>query len=248
MHALAIHRADKQADGAHHDDRVGGFDGDNDVVKLLLAAEAEELHAGLGHALGCIAKARHDAVREGAVVDADTDGGAMCAAEAEEGDEALADLADALGEVVVGVVGAEGACAIDVVARIDAHFLHKLRGHVGGFRVEVDVGHEGRVAPLLVQSFTDNAEVTGLAYALGGEADVFGAGACHADRLNDGRIRVHGRYVGHGLDAYGVIPAQRGVTNGDYRGRSSFQFVLNLNWTLANSSLALTIFFLSPSL
>ena len=172
----------------------------------------------------------------------------MCAAEAEEGDEAFADLADSLGEVVVGVVSTEGACAVHVVAWVDTHFFHELGGHVCGFRVEVDVSHEGRVAPLLVQSFTDNAEVSGLAYALGGEADVFGAGACHADRLNDGRIRVHGRYVGHGLDAYGVIPAQRGVTNGDYQGRSSFQFVLNLNWTLANSSLALTIFFLSPSL
>ena len=123
-----------------------------------------------------------------------------------------------------------------------------MAAHLCGFRVEVDVGHEGRMAAQLVESTADEAEVTGLAYALGCEADVFGAGACHADRLNDGRIRVHGRYVGHGLDAYGVIPAQRGVTNGDYRGRSSFQFVLNLNWTLANSSLALTIFFLSPSL
>ena len=62
VHVVAVHLVDKQTHCAHHDDCVGSLDGNHHIVKLLLLADAQKLHAALDDSLGSVAIARHDAV------------------------------------------------------------------------------------------------------------------------------------------------------------------------------------------
>ena len=102
-HAFGLHGAAQQAHALHHHHGVGGFDADDDIQELLLHAHAQELHARLHDAGGRVAIARHDAVGERAVVHADAHGGAMLTADVEEGHEAVLNLAELGGVLLVGI-------------------------------------------------------------------------------------------------------------------------------------------------
>ena len=44
-HSLLVHLLDEQAHGLHHDHTVAGLDRDDHVAEVLIATDAEELHA-----------------------------------------------------------------------------------------------------------------------------------------------------------------------------------------------------------
>ena len=73
VHVGLVHLGNEQAHGAHHDDGVGGLDGNHNIVELLLLADAQELETALYDALWGIAVAVADAVgqREADAADAE---------------------------------------------------------------------------------------------------------------------------------------------------------------------------------
>ena len=64
LHPLFLHLIYQQANGANHNDCVAGLDGNDDIAEMLLHADTQELQTRLHHTFGCIAIARHDAVRQ----------------------------------------------------------------------------------------------------------------------------------------------------------------------------------------
>ena len=140
-------------------------------------------------------------------------------AQAEEGDEAVAYLLQLPGILLVGVFQVlEGAGGIHIVARVDAHLLHILGGHVGHAGVEVYVGHERHVVSVAAQGGVDVAQVLGLFHPLGGEAHVFAAGVHDAFGLRHASVGVLRGGVGHALQAYGVASPHGGSADVDHRG------------------------------
>ena len=205
VHPFPLHDSSHEPDGLHHDDGIARLDGDHHVAEVLLHADAQELHARLHHPLGRVAVARHDAVGERAVVHTDAQGGMVCLADVEQGDEACAYLLQFACILLVGIFQVlEGACGIDVVARVDAHLLGIERSYFRHLGVEVDVCHEGRQVALRAQGGVDVAQVLSLCHSLGSEPYVLSSGVDDSLCLCDGRFGVARRRVGHRLDAYGV--------------------------------------------
>ena len=64
VHPLLVHGGHQQAHRLHHHHRVACLDRDDHIAELLFSANAQKLHTALHDTLGCVAIARHDAVRE----------------------------------------------------------------------------------------------------------------------------------------------------------------------------------------
>ena len=223
MHVLSIHRLDEQADGGDHHDRVGGLDGDDDIVELLAPEDPQKLHTALDDALRGVAIARHDAVGERAVVHADAHGGVVLLAGVDEGHQLGLDLPQLGGILIVGVFQMlERAPWVDVVAGIDTHLLAVEGSHVGGMGGEVDVGHQRLVIAVGLQTSGDVLHVLRLTGALGGEAHQFAAGIDDALGLTDAALCIIGIHGGHRLDADGVVAADADRAYAGYTANSSF--------------------------
>ena len=81
------------------------------------------------------------------MVDTDAYGCAMLAADVQERNEFFLDFGDFIGIFGVCVLQfLETSGGVNIVARIDAHFLGVQGRDVGNMGVEVDVGNEGHVA------------------------------------------------------------------------------------------------------
>ncbi len=209
VHAFLLHLLAEQADALHHDHRVRGLNADHDVAEPFPLADAQEFHTRLHDALGRIAVARHDAVGEASVIHADADGRAVLATYIKEAAEALVQPFQLLPVLLVGIFqGLELTGRVDVVARIDAHFLHDGRSHVGHVRIEVDVGTERHVAiAAFDESGLDVAQVLRLACTLCGEANQLSARLDDAYGLLDAAFRVERGTSGHTLHSHGVFTA-----------------------------------------
>ena len=158
---------------------------------MLSLADAQKLHAALHDALGRVAVARHDAVRERPVVHADANGRLVLAAEVEERHQPSLDFLQFLGIFLVRVVDfVEFPRRIDVISGVDAHLVGIACGHVGHVRVEMHVGHDGRVIASPHQLCLDVAQVFRLARALRGEAHEFASGLDDSNRLSHSVFRV----------------------------------------------------------
>ena len=84
MHILLVHRLHQQADSRHHDYRVRSLDANNHIIELFTTADSQKLHATLHDTLGRVAIARHDTVRQRAVVDTNANSGVVFFADIEE--------------------------------------------------------------------------------------------------------------------------------------------------------------------
>ena len=105
------------------------------------------------------------------MVHTEADCGAVGAAEVEEGEQGVGDALLFGGLLLVGVFEVpEGAGGVDEVAGIDSHFIAGGGGAVGGFGVEMDVGHEWDVASESGGGLFYQRHVGGLSFTLGGEA------------------------------------------------------------------------------
>ena len=214
VHVVAVHLVDEQTHCAHHNDCVGSLDGNHHVVKLLLLADAQKLHAALDDSLGSVAIARHDAVGQRSVVDTDAHGCVMLLADIEEGDEAVLKFLQ-----FVGILGIcifyllEHTCRVDIVARIDAHLLGIERSYVGNVGVEVYVGNKRRVEAVSTQLGVDILQILGLASALCGESHKFAASLNYFFCLLYACLSVVGIGSGHRLNAYRGIAANLQVAH-----------------------------------
>ena len=107
----------------------------------------------------------------------------------------------------------ERAGRVDIVARIDAHFLHDASRHVGHFRIEMHVGHERIVEATANELRFDVAEVFGLDGSLRGEAHIVASSLNDAHRLLHASRRVGCWEGGHALNAQRMVAAQRTVAD-----------------------------------
>ena len=80
-HMLFIHGLDEQAHGINHDAGVRGFDGDDNLMKIMPYRYAQKLHDGLHHSCRRVAITAHDTVAQGAMVDTQTNRRLMLAAD-----------------------------------------------------------------------------------------------------------------------------------------------------------------------
>ena len=125
----------------------------------------------------------------------------MFTADGEQLFEALFQACEFGGIFLVGVFQMlERAGRVDIVARIDAHFLHDAGRHVGHFRIEMHVGF-------------DVAEVFGLDGSLRGEAHIVASSLNDAHRLLHASRRVGCWEGGHALNAQRMVAAQRTVAD-----------------------------------
>ena len=214
VHVVAVHLVDEQTHCAHHDDCVGSLDGNHHVVKLLLLADAQKLHAALDDSLGSVAIARHDAVGQRSVVDTDAHGCVMLLADIEEGNEAVLKFLQFVGIFGIGIFYLlEHTRWIDIVARIDAHLLGIERSYVGNVGVEVYVGNKRSVEAVSTQLGVDILQILSLASALCGESHKFTASLNNSFRLFYACLSVVGIGSGHRLDAYRGIAANLQVAH-----------------------------------
>ena len=124
---LLFHGLDEQTYGVHHHAGVGGLDGDDDVVEVMIHSNAKELHNGFDHALRRVAVFLHHARRERTVVHADADGRLMFAAYIQQVDKALFKFIMILG----------------VVTWVDPHRFYHFCSGICYFGIEMYVSYEG---------------------------------------------------------------------------------------------------------
>ena len=103
----------------------------------------------------------------------------------------------------------EEAGRIYVVARIDAHLVGNGGSYIGHYGVEVYIGHQRHLTARLTKSFLDEAQVLCFLGALRGEAHILAPCSYDALSLCDAALGIHGRGVGHALQADRVVTAQR---------------------------------------
>ena len=129
----------------------------------------------------------------------------MLLTDVDERDEALINLADFVGILLIGIVDmAELSSRVNIIAGVDPHLLADGGSGVGHSWVEMDVGHKGHVASVGSECFSDGFHVERLPLSLGGEAYDFASCLHNPFSLCHGRLSVHGGCVGHGLNAYRV--------------------------------------------
>lgn len=202
-----VHLGGQEAVGLDHDEGVGGLHGKHEVVVVLRAADVGELDGRLDHAAGGVAIERQDAARQRPVVGADAHAPVELLALLDEGEHGLDQvlpLLDVVGLALVHLL-LKVLPPVGEVAGVDANLLdgvgHQLR-HDG---LEVHVGAEGDVVPLLEQPLPDLGGRVGLALALDGDPHQVEALVGAAHHLLDGPVDV-GRGGGrHGLPHDGMV-------------------------------------------
>ena len=182
----------EHAVSGHHARHVGGLDGDDDVVKVVLFQQAHVVERAFDHGF------RHrgavfgqDVFFEAAAVDADADGHVFGVAGVGHGLDVL--------------VGAD-------VAGVDADLVRPgvQRGERGAV-VEMDVGHDGDV-----DGFLDGGHDGGIRRGGHRHADDLAAGRRHPLGLGDVAGDVLDRDVEHRLHRDGVVPADGDVADLDF--------------------------------
>ena len=221
VHILLIHCLDQQTDGSHHHYGIGCLDADDDVIELFPSADAQKLHATLDDTLGSITIARHDAVRQRAVVHTNANGGMMLLTNLQERHQ-LGFYLLQLGSIfLIGIFQVlEGPAWIDVVAGIDAHLLTILGGDISSMCRKVCLVAIG------LQACRDVLHVLCLTGALGGKPYQFTSGIDDALGLTDTAFRIIGIYRSHRLDAYGIVATDTDCSHMGNRRRATLISVL----------------------
>ncbi len=148
-----------------------------------------------------------------------------CLAELHERREPLADAAEFGGVLLVGVFLDREFFAVRVVARIDAHFVHPLRGFHGGVGFEMDVGDDRHVAAALPQTSDDVLQIGGVFHRGSGDAHDLAADRDEVERLLDRSRGVHGVACDHGLHPDRVIAAEADVADHDFASATAWRGV-----------------------
>mmetsp|Transcript_8626 Transcript_8626/g.24210 ORF Transcript_8626/g.24210 Transcript_8626/m.24210 type:complete len:641 (+) Transcript_8626:437-2359(+) len=205
-----VHLGGEEAVGLDHDEGVGRLHGEDEVVVVLGAADVGELEGRLDHAAGGVAVEGQDAAGQRAVVGTDAHAPVELLALLDEGqhglDEVLA-LRDVVGLRLVHLL-LEVLPAVGEVAGVDPDLLDGVGNELGDDGLEVHVGAQRDVVPLLEQSLPDLGGGVGLPPPLDGDADQVEplVGAPH--HLLDGAVDVGRGGRGHGLPHDGMVGAE----------------------------------------
>ncbi len=207
VNIFLVHTIHQQSHCLGHQQRVGSFHRDHDIVESLLHGDAQVLHAGLHHPLGGIAISTHDPVGEGAVVHTDAYGGTMLLADIQEGYHLGSNLIHLPCILLFSVLQfGKGLLLVDEVPRVDAHLLgHRCR-HQGSTGIEVDIGRKRGIIPLLTQLPVDVAQVIRFTDSLCGEPYQVGTGGYDPLALGYAALGIACIGVGHRLHNHRKVP------------------------------------------
>ena len=223
VHTLCFHGLYQQPDGLDHDYRIGGFDGYNDIRKVFIPTDSQELHARFDHPMRCITIPAHDPVRQRTVVYSNTNRRMMFLAYLEKRHEAVAYFLQFGRIFLVRIfLVAEGLYLIHIVSRIDTYFLYLDSCCICSFRVEMNIGYQWSGISLFIQLTANNTQVVRFTFALCCETDIFGSGFDHPDGLLYGSFRIHGGNIGHRLDTNRIVTSHRCIPDLDYRRLTTF--------------------------
>jgi hypothetical protein len=213
VHPLLLHAGHHESVGLDHDLGVGRLHGDDQVAVVVLLADTDELERALHHALGGVAVAVHDPVREGAVVGADAHGDAQLLGPQDQGRESLADPLELSRVLLVGVVALLEPLGVGEVPRVDADLIHVLNREQRQLGGEVDVGDQGHPDSPGTHPLSDLRERLGILQ--GGDGDPHDLAPRRVERfdLREGRLCVPGERGGHGLDADRLVAAHPQATH-----------------------------------
>ena len=215
--ALLVHFAGEQAVRLHHDERVGCLHGEDEVVVVVLAADARKLKGALDHALGRVAEVRERPCAEASVVGSDANRASHFLALEHERRERLLDVVE-LALVVRGVLVGdflELLASVGVVSRVDSDLLEGVRHLERRLGVEVDVRDERRVVSILEESVSNFHRRFRLPESLHGDAHHLRASVRASLRLVDCGLHVSGVCGEHGLFDDGVFGSHLDVPDGD---------------------------------
>ena len=97
--------------------------------------------------------------------------------------KSLANPAQLSGVLLVRVFANDEFLRIRIVAGIDAHFFHPLRGFHRGFGFEMNVCDDRYIAASVTQTFHDIFEIARVFYCWRGDPHNFAAHFCQLDRF-----------------------------------------------------------------
>jgi len=206
----------EQTIGLDRDLGIARLHAEHDVAVALGFAHIEELERALHHAAGRVAVAVHDAVRERAVVRADTQGAAELLQPPHEGTEALRHTFELLGVLSVRVLPNLELLLVGVVARVDPHLLDVLGSRHGRTGREVDVGHERHANAPALELGANRPQILGVLRRGRGDPDDLAAGFYEPLGLVGGARSVEGIRRRHRLDADRVVAAKSHVADPDH--------------------------------
>ena len=147
MHILLVHSVNQTPNCLDHDHDIGSLHRDDDIHKLLLHKDTQELHHALDHTSSRVAIAAHDAVAERAVIHAQTHSSTMFTAHGDKGQQFVMYAVQFSLVFLVGIIQPlERAGRIDKVAGVDADAFTHTGCRQRCLGVEMNVGNEGNVA------------------------------------------------------------------------------------------------------
>ena len=239
VHILTIHRLYQQTDGLYHHHRIGGFDGDDDVVELLALENSQELHTAFNDALGGVAITRHDTVRERTVIHADTYSGMVFTTDIQERHQLPLNLLQLSRILLIGILQMfESAPWVYIVARIDTHLLTVQCRHIGRMGREMDVSYQWLCVSVSLQTSRDMLHILCLTRALRREAHQFATGVDDTFGLCHTAFSIVGIHRRHRLYADRVLPADADVAHTSLTTNSSCthtSLLLNPCWPSRSS-------------
>ena len=189
---------------------------------MFALENAQKLHTALHNTLRGVAIARHDAVAERTVVDADANSSMVLLTDIDKRHQLVLYLLQFLGIFGIGVLQMlERAPGIDIVARIDAYLFAILRCHISGMRRKVHISHQWCLVTVSLQTSRDILHVLSFTRALSGETHQFATRINYTLCLLDTTIGIVGVDGCHRLNADGVLSANADMTHTNLAANSS---------------------------
>ena len=192
-------------------------------MEVVLSGDMGELQRALNHAERRVAESVHDAVGKRTVVRADADGALEALAFEHERREFFLDALQLFHVLRVGVFLDGKFFGVGVVAGVHADDFHPLHSFHRGFRLEMDVGHDGHGAAAFAEFGDDDLQVRRVLHGRGGDAHDLATDGDEIERLLHTGGGVHRVTGDHGLHDNGAVAADDdaavgGVADNDFAG------------------------------
>ena len=209
-HPFFLHHSYQQTNGFHHDNRIGRFDGNNYIGKVLINTNAKKLHTRLYHAFGRITITGHDAVGQRAVIHTDTDSRMILFADIQKRHKAVMNFLYFLRILLVGIFQLlKSTCSVYIIPRIDAYLFRISGCHIGYFRIKVYIGNQRNHIFLTAQTDVNIFQVLRFLDTLRRQTDILTARVDNTFRLFHTSLRILRRRIGHRLDTNRIGATQR---------------------------------------
>ncbi len=213
--AQVIEMGHQQSVGLDHDLRIAGLHREQEIVETIRAGDAGKFQGALHHAMRGVTMAVHDAVTQAAMIGTDAHGAAQPFALFHQRDELRLHVGHFLGILFVRVFLHGEFLFVSVVARIDADFFHPFDGLHGGIGLEMNVGHQGHIAPSCTQAIANVLEVFRNDTCLRRDTHDFAAHRRQFQGLLDAGLRIARIARQHGLHPDRVAAANAYISHRD---------------------------------